>query len=143
MLSSELTTRFSLLDTPAAFPFPFPFSARTFPAVALDDFPFTRPSAISRVFMRAPVFTVRLERLRGTGSTSCGLRDRLRDVDGPGSCGAVRRAAGLVCEPDASAFGTSVASGSGVVVGTGSGSFPRLLASPRRAREAMSFDSKK
>ena len=130
VLSSELTTRFGLLDTPDAFAFPFPFSTRTFLAVALD-FPFTVPSAILRVFIRVSVFAVRLERLRGTGSTSCGLRDRLREVDGPGSCGAVQRAAGRACEPDTSAFGASVVSGSGVVVSTGSGSSPRLLASPR------------
>ena len=76
-----------------------------------------------------------LERLYGTGSTSCGLRDRLREVDGPGSREAVRRVVGLVWEPDASGLDTSVVSNAEVIAG----SFPLLVVPLPRACEAMSL----
>jgi len=114
--------RFDLLDTPAGFSFPFPFAALFFPAVVLDDPPF----AVPRVFVCVRVFDVNLERFWVMSSVSCGLRDRLWEVDGPRSCEATRRVIGLGRELDASELSVPAVE---LVVGGGPG-FPPWPVTP-------------
>lgn len=130
VLSSELRMRFRFLDPPAVFalplPLPLPFIVLALPAVALDVFDFAVTSED-----RVPAADTRLWRLRRTGSVSCGLSDRLWEFDGAGSHRESQRVMGWIRELDASALVTSLASNTGVVVGTGPGSSSWLLASPR------------